>query len=785
MTASKIHLILLGCVLSTSHAADKVTYNTDVRPILSDKCFLCHGPDKKNNKADLRLDTPEGAFAALGKSGNKHAIVPGSLEKSEAWRRIISSDPDEVMPTPKSKLPTLTDDEKRIVARWIEQGAEYQPHWSFVPLPDQIPVPSVEDTAWPQNAIDHFVAAKLETESLDPSPEADPIRLLRRVTLDLTGLPPTLAQIDSFKKDLQADPATAYEKHVDSLLGTIQYAEHMALDWLDTARYADTFGYHSDMDFNAWPYRDWVVKAYREDMPYDQFLTWNIAGDLLPNASREQKLATAYNRLHRITNEGGSNWLEFFVDGVSDRVNTLGTSVLGLTMECSKCHDHKYDPITAKDYFQLYSFFNSINETGVYNHGNISPPPSLLLPTDSQEKDYQLRKEKVTQLESQLTALRRSALSDFELWKTQLTPDTPLTIADQTSHLDFEKSSPNPLESRIQPPEENTRKEKDGSIKKPRPVRGSLAPPRGEKGTIVHTDGPPNFGTALVLDGDNGVIMDNFFQKERYTPFSIGLWIKDTLRSEKPSVIAQRTHGHDVGYNGLDLFIQDGYLTARIYRSWPDNGIGVRTLNQLPQNQWHHLTWTWDGSGRHRGFALYLDGEPLETTPLGDKLYKSVNVPTYQTPGRFMIGAIFRGRGFQGGHVDDLTTFDRALTPLEARRLTGQKVDLSTAPSDQLLTYYLENHHQAYRTKLAQLANAYKAVVKREDSFIEVPVMEETPEPRPAYILARGDFNAPRTEDVRVQRDSLSFLIPFPEDAPRDRLGLAQWLTLPNHPLTS
>ncbi|MGJ8697640.1 MAG: DUF1549 domain-containing protein, partial [Verrucomicrobiaceae bacterium] len=756
--------------LSQSFGQEAVTYNTDVRPILSDKCFLCHGPDKKNNKADLRLDTPEGAFAALGKSGNKHAIVPGSLEKSEAWRRIISSDPDEVMPTPKSKLPTLTDDEKRIVARWIEQGAEYQPHWSFVPLPDQIPVPSVEDTAWPQNAIDHFVAAKLETESLDPSPEADPIRLLRRVTLDLTGLPPTLAQIDSFKKDLQADPATAYEKHVDSLLGTIEYAEHMALDWLDTARYADTWGYHADMDFTAWPYRDWVVKAYREDMGYDQFLTWNIAGDLLPNATPEQKLATAYNRFNRMTNEGGSSNLEFFVDGVADRVNTLGTSVLGLTMECSKCHDHKYDPITAKDYFQLFSFFNSINEDGLYIHGNISPPPSVLLPTEAQEAKYEELRKNAASLGEKLATIKTNALPAFEAWKATFDPQVPLTIADQTASFDFNKSNPKPLESRIQPADPP--KDKDGKAK---PLAISLKAP-------AYVEGPAGNDTAVALNGDFGASMPGHFLKDRYTPFTMALWVKDTLREERSVVIAQRCHGTEVGYNGVDLRIEDGYLHARVFRAWPDNGIGIKSLKQLPKDEWHHLTYTYDGLSKASGLKLYLDGELIETEVTNDKLYKSVNTKTYGN-GDFTLGAIFRGPGFKGGHVDHLTTFDRPLTPLEIKQIAGRKNDpISDAD---LFPYFLANHHPEYRQTVADLEKAHQALVQHEDSFIEVPVMEEMPEPRPAYILARGDFNAPRTPDVRVQRDSLSFLIPFPEDAPRDRLGLAQWLTLPNHPLTS
>jgi len=768
-------------VLSAVNAAETVGYNTDVRPILSDKCFLCHGPDKANNKAGLRLDDEASAYAALKDTPGKHAIAPGSLEKSEVWLRITSTDPDEIMPTPESNL-VLTDSEKEIIATWIRQGAKYEPHWAFVPLPDKVSIPIADFDAWAKGPLDHFVAAKLKENDLKPSPEADSMRWFRRVCFDLTGLPPTQGQLDAFQTELKSSPSKAYEKAVDSLLASIEYAEHMTLDWLDAARYADTWGYHSDMNFTAWPYRDWVVRAYQQDMPYNTFVTWTIAGDLLPNATPDQKLATAFNRFNRMTNEGGSDALEFFVDGVSDRVHTMGTAFLGLTMECSKCHDHKYDPITAKDYYQLFSFFNSINETGLYIHGNISPPPSLLLPTEAQKADYKKRKEQVTAAQQKLAQLEKDLSPKFQEWKTTLPSIEQLALADLSGHFDFDKNHKFPLESRTPAPKQKGpgKKDKNGRLITPKPPTLKLA-------KVQYTEGPKGNGAAVILDGDRGASVDKFFIKDRYTPFSVGLWMKDTLREERSVVIWQRAHGTEVGYNGIDLRTENGFLTARIFRNWPDNGIGIKTLAQLPQNEWHHITITYDASSKAEGLIMYQNGLPLETRVVGDRLYKSVNTKTY-TNGDFTLGAIFRGPGFKGGHVDELTTFDRALTPLEARHLAGlENIDHSArkASNEDLYPYYLSNYNEEYRKALDEHAAAQKALVLLEDGFTEVPVMEEMDTPRPAYLLARGDFDAERNEKNKVTRDTPGFLLPFPDGSPRNRLGLAQWLTLPNHPLTT
>ena len=334
-----------------------VDFNFHVKPILSDRCFKCHGPDERARKASLRLDIKDRAFGELP-SGHR-AIVPGSLRRSALVGRILSTDPKVMMPAPESNL-ALTDYEKAVLVRWVEQGADWKPHWSLIP-PRKPAVPSVRQTAWPRGDIDRFVLATLESKGLTPSPEAPRETWLRRVTLDLTGLPPTLDEIDEFVADASAD---AHEKVVDRLLASPAYGEQMAAEWLDVARYADSHGYQDDGMRQMWPWRDWVIAAFNRNLRFDAFITWQLAGDLLPQPTQEQRLATGFNRNHMQTQEGGVVPEEYRTEYVIDRVNTFGRAFLGLSVECARCHDHKYDPITQKEFYRLYSFFNNNNETG-------------------------------------------------------------------------------------------------------------------------------------------------------------------------------------------------------------------------------------------------------------------------------------------------------------------------------------------------------------------------------------------------------------------------------------
>lgn len=339
---------------------DSVSYNFDIRPILSDKCYACHGPDGNKRQAGLRLDIAEDAYKALEENPDAHAIVPGDPLKSQVFLRISSEDSTVRMPPVESNL-SLTQREIGLIEKWISQGARYEPHWAFV-APERPVVPEVSNTSWAENEIDHFILQKLEQHGLKPNEEADRERLLKRVCLDVTGLPPSPEMMDRFLSDTSSK---AYEKVVDALLDDPAFGERMAVHWMDVARFADSHGFQDDSYRSQWPWRDWVIHAFNRNMPYDQFITWQLAGDLLPNATREQILATGFNRNHKITEEGGIIPEEYRSMYVTDRTDLLGKGLLGVTIECARCHDHKYDPFSQKEYYQVYAFFNNVAEVGI------------------------------------------------------------------------------------------------------------------------------------------------------------------------------------------------------------------------------------------------------------------------------------------------------------------------------------------------------------------------------------------------------------------------------------
>jgi hypothetical protein len=369
---------------STASAIDSVDYNLHIRPLLSDRCFKCHGPDANQRKANLRLDTPEGAFAALKDNPTAHSIVPGDPTKSEVFLRISTADTSILMPPPNSNL-SLNQDEIDLLRKWIEQGAKYKPHWAFIP-PTKRELPKVDDEAWPKNEIDFFILQKIEAAGLQPNEEADKERLLKRVSLDLTGLPPSPELHARFLAD---NSENAYEKVVDELLTQPQYGEKMAVHWMDVARYADSHGYQDDGLRTMWPWRDWVIHAFNQNYAYDKFVTWQLAGDQLPNPTKEQLLATGFNRNHKITQEGGVIDEEYRIEYVTDRTKTFSKAFLALTFECAHCHDHKYDPISQKDYYRTFAFFNRVNEKGLVGDislASLADPPKIKISTEEIEK---------------------------------------------------------------------------------------------------------------------------------------------------------------------------------------------------------------------------------------------------------------------------------------------------------------------------------------------------------------------------------------------------------------
>jgi hypothetical protein len=775
-------VLLIACMGATVAAAAP-DFDRDIRPILSDRCFYCHGPDAEQRQADMRLDTREGAIAAV--------IVPGKPDESELVRRITSDDPDERMPPPDSHL-SLTDAEKQLLRAWIAEGAKYTEHWAFQPLPDEIAVPAARDEAWPRKTLDRFVLARLEAEQLEPSPAADPLRLLRRLSLDLTGLPPTVDEIRDFQQAAADNSDGAIEAAVDRLLASPVFGEHFAVAWLDAARYADSYGYQSDQLNTQWPYRDWVVRALNANMPYNEFLTEQIAGDLLPHPTRDQILATAFNRMHRMTNEGGSIAEEWLVENASDRVHTLGTAVLALTLECSRCHDHKFDPMTQRDYYSLSAFFNSIDENGMYDNAAKTPSPSLLLPTEGQEERLDATRREVEKAEAALAAAKVDGEARFQTWLGTAMKPSPSGRGQGKGSPDTALPHPSPL------PE---REEADLL----RHVTFDEADVAADLPRVPGAD-----GKAVAFDGDHGASFSKLLDVDRWQPFTLDLWLRDAARNPLPVVVAQQTRGTDVGYNGFDLMLSGGILEARLYRVWPGNAIGVRATKPIARNQWQRVTVSYDGSSRAEGLRLYLAGVELPTEILRNNIHKSVGVGGYGD-GAFTLGERFRDRGFKNGAIDELRVYSRALTPIEVRHLhrgdakapsppgrgqgegnSGTRLALHANPlpegegEEELREFYFSAIDDQTRKLSAALQQARRTFVETEDAALEVSVMHELPAPRPAYILARGAYDAPKNDDNRVVRDTFAkMLTPFPADAPRNRLGLAQWITDPRHPLTA
>ena len=745
-------LFLTGTI--TAGAAERpISYAFDVRPILSDKCFACHGPDGSKRDSGLRLDTADGAYGPL-KDSPGSAIVPGDPAKSVAWQRILSKDPEAVMPPPKSHL-VLSDGEKDVIRRWIEQGGKYEPHWAFQPLPESVAVPVPKDAAWAQQELDRFVLSRLETESLTPSPAADPLRWLRRATLDLTGLPPTAEEIAAFQQN--PDKAAA----VDRLLASPRFGEHFAVPWLDAARYADSYGYQADQLTNFWPWRDWVIRSLNANLPINQFMTWQVAGDLLPNATREQQLATTFNRLHRLTMEGGSVAEEFLVENMADRVHTFGSVFLALTMECSRCHDHKYDPVSMRDYYSLGAFFNSIPERGFYSSGSVQPSPTMLLPNAAQEKQLADAKQAAAVAFAAVEKRMAESDADFDAW---LATSPALPAVDLVSHLTFDGEGPASQ------------------------LKDTAGAPDAHGNGLPRV--PGRSGAAVRLDGDTGINLAGRLAFERCDPFTVDLVLRDPLANPASSIVLHRSSGTDVGYNGIELRLAGGRLEAMIVRDWPGNAIGVRTVQGIPRGQWARVTWTYDGSSTSRGLRLFLDGQPMETEVTADALVKST---AFDNHGGLpaTIGQRFRDRGFNGGEIDELRIWKRELAPLEIAALqdpakwTAALADRTAQRTALKATWALATD-APYRQALVSLRNARVAVMGAENPIFEIPTMRDTEVARPSHILARGAYDAPRGKDNEVSRDTFrQILIPFPKDAPRNRLGLARWLTDPRHPLTS
>ncbi len=710
--------------MALSAAAQRtVEFNRDVRPILSDRCFTCHGPDPANRKTALRFDTEAGARIQL-KNGS-YAIRNGDPANSGLYKRLVSSNQAVRMPPAYMGHEKLSDREIETIRLWIEQGAKWQGHWSLIP-PVKPALPSVSNPKWPHNAIDRFVLARLDREGLSPSPEAAKRTLIRRVTLDLTGLPPAPAEVEAFVNDPAPD---AYEKVVARLLSSTQHAERMAIRWLEAARYADTNGYQSDGVRSMWRWRDWVIDAFHRNMPFDRFTVEQIAGDLLPDAKTSQKVATGFHRNHRTSAEGGIVDEEFRVEYVADRAETTSTVWLGLTMGCSRCHDHKYDPLTQRDFYSLFAFFNNVPEKGfVYNFGN--EPPFIAAPNEEQE--------------AKLTALDSKAANARERWE-------GMRAVRDKAQRKWERSEAKSREPRDWNPPD------------------ALVVEKKLEQTAFEGKRVENLGTDLA----------KFDHRDPLT-----LFVRVKAESGKGAILTRAEDYWEGG--GYGIYLVDGKVRFHKIFRWTDLGMRIETRDALPLNDWHDIAVTYDGSMKAAGAHIYVDGKewPLKVLfdqhlwPMGAKL-----------PLRIGAGA---GLGFQGS-VESIRIHSRALTPDEIAALSAHETPAAIARIDRgkrtagqqrkLDLCFLDRHLPA------ELASARKEILEakseRDKYYASLPtvmVMAERKERRDTFVLKRGAYDAPGEKVEPAVPASIGGWKP---EYPANRLGLARWIVSRENPLTA
>lgn len=743
--------------LAYAQLPETVDFNFHVKPILSDRCYSCHGPDENARKAGLRLDIEEQAFSKLT-SGNR-AFVSGKTGKSESVHRILNEDKEVQMPPPESNL-ALSASEKAMIIKWIEQGAEWKAHWSYV-KPVKSNPKKVVGVGWPiHNEIDQFVHQRLRQKGFEPSEEATKERLLRRVSMDLTGLPPTIEALDAFLNDESDD---AYEKVVDRLLQTDANAERLAVDWMDISRYADSHGLHADGWRLMWPWRDWVINAFKENMPYDQFVTWQLAGDLFPKATNEQKLATAFNRNHPMTAEGGAIEEEFRLNYVWDRSETVGTALLGLTVNCARCHDHKFDPISQKDYYQLAAFFNNVKELGMTgDDGNYGP--LLTLPDEETEAKLKTLEASIEEKEAKLQ-LTQKELTDLNSFIAKMPSD--IDKKGLLGHYPFDKVA----------------KKGNGFVVDNNPKVTANKSPNSIKG---------KYGNALEFTGEyDEVYLNNIPNFEWTDEFSASLWMNTTKREKSLTQTLLGTTGEKNNFwSGWDFYLDSlNYLNARLIHSLPHNYIRVRSKDSIKINEWKHVAFTYDGSGKAKGLNLFIDGQPIATTVPFDNLYKSIKTLTSAThivqnrPVR--VAKSYRGftgeNGIFKGALDDVHLYSKELTALEVAVLAKMEQSSKIPQKKLVLAHHIEQSPKVVKIK-EELKSLRKDWLKLMQPVMEVMIMEEMPERRQAYAYDRGDYTMPMYE---VEANTPEVLPTFSEDYPKNRLGFAKWIFSKENPLTA
>ncbi len=750
-----------------------VDFNRDIRPVMSDTCFKCHGFDDKARKGKLRLDVREEALKA-GTSG-KLAIVPGQPEKSEIIARLFTKDADDLMPPPNTHK-AITPAQKELFRRWVAEGAKYAGHWAFEPvvpppvpklnpgviskevITPKSPKPLITQSliTSPPNSIDAFLAARLEAEKLRFQPEAPRETLLRRVTFALTGLPPTPADVDAFLADKSP---RAYEVVVDRLLASPHYGERLAVPWLDLARHSDSAGYHNDSLRETWLWRDWVVKAFNDNKPFNRFTIEQLAGDLLPNATVDQKVASGFMRNVMTSDEGGIIDAEYLNIYLVDRVSTLGTTWFGMSIACAQCHDHKYDPVTAKDFYSLYAFFHNVPEKGKDGTRTLNPEPRMSVPSTEQEKEVARLAAQIATNDQQVKELEGKLDAAQAAWETKVTTDpSARQVAGPFDHF--------PLNTNAH-----------GVTHDGKEIEGTLA---GEAGFAEGAE-----GDSLLLNGKGHADLGARYDFEKTDKFSVGLWVRTSAKTTGAPIGKMENAPN---YRGWDIEFAAAKASVHLIHKWPDEAIHVQTEKDLPADSFQHLAFTYDGSGKAAGVKVFLNGQPVATKVLKDKL-----PGTIKTTAPFAIGRRGGGGSPFTGRVDELHVFPRTLTEKEVVTLASgptitlasiEKAKRTKEQADKLRKFFRETQATDYLAAKKAAEDVRKAKTDFEKAIPTVMVMAEMEKPRDTFIKVRGAYDK---NGEKVEAAFPAFL-PKPATTSTNRLtrlDLANWLASPQHPLTA
>lgn len=716
--------------LAQGETKQQISFNRDIRPIFSETCFNCHGPDEESREENLRFDLPESAFAE--REGGYYALVPGDPEASEAWLLINDPFPEYRMPPPESHI-TLTAEQKATIKQWIEEGAKYETHWAFN-TPAKHPLPEAFFDDWSESPIDRFVGAQLKEEGLTPNDQADRRTLIRRLSFDLTGLPPTLEEINAFIND---NTTGAYEQLVDRLLDSPHFGERMALYWMDQARYADTNGYSRDGGRTMWLWRDWVIQAYNDDKPFSEFLREQLAGDLLPNASKDQIVATGFNRNHMITAEGGTIPLENLTNYAIDRVKTTSEAFLGLTMACAQCHDHKYDPISAKDYFQFFAFFNTLDDKGLDGAGGKNAAPVINAKTSLKHKDQRQIKQRISNLNTLLDERHRQRR---EVWEREMRRE----LNQLGRGFKLHKLRPAKINSPNVSQRDVMQIQEDGSMLALTTIRNFYS----MVFEIPDTIHQPISGVRV-----------EFYPHDNVNEGSLGYGTKEEFGAFAVTGVSVSSGNLPVADLDINRLVPLANATASYsHADYPVENV----LDPRAQSAWSPL-----GKVNEQQHLTIMLGEPVDRKKTSH-LTVMVNFQQMGGPGHFRVHAI-TGRN------------DETNIPADIQKLLAIAADARSPDEVYQLSVYQKNHDPGLARLREEIKIAENRLLEMTAEF-STQVMNTAKEPRKTFILERGSYENPTVE---VSPGVPDFLLPLPENAPPNRLALADWFLNEDQPLTA